>query len=75
MAKKVLIVEDDSNISELLRLYLEKDGFQVIQAADGGEGLRMAQSESRAGRLGSLLRGTQNLQRAHHHAHRQGRDL
>ncbi|MBQ7736973.1 MAG: response regulator transcription factor [Oscillospiraceae bacterium] len=46
MAKKVLIVEDDSNISELLRLYLEKDGFQVIQAADGGEGLRMAQSES-----------------------------
>ena len=46
MAKKVLVVEDDGNISELLRLYLEKDGFQVIQAADGGEGLRMAQEKS-----------------------------
>ena len=27
MAKKVLIVEDDSNIAELLNLYLEKEGF------------------------------------------------
>ena len=26
MAKTVLVVEDDSNIAELLRLYLEKDG-------------------------------------------------
>ena len=26
MAKKVLIVEDDSNIAELLNLYLEKEG-------------------------------------------------
>ena len=29
MAKKALIVEDDENISELLRLYLERDGFEV----------------------------------------------
>ena len=43
MAKKVLVVEDDGNIAELLRLYLEKDGFEVYQAADGGEGIRMAQ--------------------------------
>ena len=35
MAKKVLVVEDDSNIAELLRLYLEKDGFDVFLAADG----------------------------------------
>ena len=27
MAKKVLIVEDDGNIAELLHLYLEKEGF------------------------------------------------
>ena len=44
MSKKALIVEDDSNIAELLRLYLEKDGFEVSQAADGGEGVRLAQS-------------------------------
>ena len=40
MAKKALIVEDDANIRELLRLYLEKDGFEVSGAADGAAGLR-----------------------------------
>ena len=39
MAKKVLVVEDDGNISELLRLYLEKDGFIVDIASDGGKGV------------------------------------
>ena len=33
--KKVLIVDDDTNICELLRLYLEKDGFDTIIANDG----------------------------------------
>ena len=37
MAHKVLIVEDDSNIAELLRLYLGKDGFEVMIAPDGGK--------------------------------------
>ena len=46
MAKKVLVVEDDGNISELLRLYLEKDGFEVFQAVDGGEGIRLAQEKN-----------------------------
>ena len=32
MAKKVLVVEDDSNIAELLRLYLEKDGGRVFHS-------------------------------------------
>ena len=27
MAKTILVVEDDQNISELLRLYLEKEGY------------------------------------------------
>ena len=35
MAKKVLIVEDDSNIAELLNLYLEKEGFEVRCFEDG----------------------------------------
>ncbi len=30
--KKVLIVDDDPNISELLRLYFDKDGFAVVSA-------------------------------------------
>ena len=39
MAISVLIVEDDKHIQELLRLYLEKEGYAVTTAADGGEGL------------------------------------
>ncbi len=37
MNKRALIVEDDSNIAELLRLYLGKDGFEVMIAPDGGK--------------------------------------
>lgn len=40
--KKALIVEDEANIAELLRLYLEKDGFEVETAADGGKGVELA---------------------------------
>ena len=32
--KKALVIEDDKNIAELLRLYLEKDGFEVSIAPD-----------------------------------------
>ena len=39
MAVSVLIVEDDRNISELLQLYLEKEGYAVTIASDGGKGL------------------------------------
>jgi len=46
MSKRALIIEDDANIAELLRLYLEKDGFDVIKAADGGTGVRLALSEN-----------------------------
>ncbi len=41
MSKKALVVEDDGNIAELLRLYLERDGFEVQHAPDGGEGVAM----------------------------------
>ena len=39
MATSVLIVEDDRNIAELLQMYLEKEGYAVTVAADGGQGL------------------------------------
>lgn len=39
MAKKALVIEDDINIAELLRLYLEKDGFEVHIADNGGKGI------------------------------------
>ena len=37
MNKRALVVEDDSNIAELLRLYLSKDGFEVMISSDGGK--------------------------------------
>lgn len=46
MSKTALIVEDDGNIAELLRLYLEKDGFEVHIAGDGGTGVSLAQELS-----------------------------
>ena len=39
MARKVLIIEDDSNIAQLLHLYLEKEGFDTCVAQDGGKGV------------------------------------
>ena len=36
---KILVVDDDKNICELLRLYLEKEGYSVILAHDGEEAL------------------------------------
>ena len=39
MAKTVLIVEDDRNIADLLRLYLEKEGYKVVIASDGLKGV------------------------------------
>ena len=39
MAISVLVVEDDPNIRELLQMYLEKDGYAVTLASDGGQGL------------------------------------
>jgi len=42
LAGKVLVIEDDGNIAELLRLYLEKEGFTVKIAKDGGTGVTEA---------------------------------
>lgn len=40
--KKVLVVDDDAKIVELVRLYLARDGYQVLAAFDGVEALRLA---------------------------------
>ena len=43
---KILVVDDDLNICELLRLYLEKDGYSVVIANDGVTAVSMFQEES-----------------------------
>ncbi|WP_448903909.1 response regulator transcription factor [Eubacterium sp.] len=41
MANKILVVDDDLNICELLKLYLENDGYVVFTANDGQEAVDM----------------------------------
>lgn len=43
---KVLVADDDKNICELLRLYLVKEGFQVVLAGDGEEALACFSAEN-----------------------------
>ena len=42
---KILVVDDDPNVVELVRLYLERDGHEVLTASDGVAGLEMAREE------------------------------
>ncbi len=44
MRKKALIVEDDINIAELLKIYLQKDGFETENAYDGGRAVALAET-------------------------------
>ncbi len=44
--KKILVVDDDKNICELLKLYLKKEGFEVVFAYDGSEAVSKAKSEN-----------------------------
>lgn len=44
MEEKILIVDDDQNICELLRLYLEKEGYKTLVAYDGQQAIDYAKS-------------------------------
>lgn len=46
--KKVLVVDDDVKTVNLVKLYLERDGYQVLTAYDGIEALRLARENSPA---------------------------
>ncbi len=41
MSAYILLVEDDQDTSEILRLFLEREGYDVALAAEGGEALRL----------------------------------
>ncbi len=45
MNKKLLIVDDEADIRELLRVYLEKEGFQVFEAVDGAQAVQVARDQ------------------------------
>ena len=46
MARNILVVEDDHNISDLIHMYLVKEGFDVRIAADGGKAVEEFQKQA-----------------------------
>ena len=45
MKKKVLVIDDEADIREIVRLYLTDEGCAVIEASNGQEGILKAQTE------------------------------
>lgn len=45
MKYRILVVEDDKDIAEVIRLYLENEGYEVMWAGDGLAGYELAQKE------------------------------
>lgn len=45
MAQTILIVDDEAKLRDLLRLYLERDGYRVVEAGNGREALYVARYE------------------------------
>ena len=45
MGRNILVVEDDKNISDLIHMYLVKEGFDVRIARDGGKALEEFQKK------------------------------
>ena len=43
MARRILIADDDTNIRDLIKIYLLKEGFEVFEAVDGAEAIVKAQ--------------------------------
>ena len=41
--QKIVVIDDEESVREVVRAYLEKDGFRVFTAADGREGLALAE--------------------------------
>ena len=42
---KVLVIDDEANVCELISLYFEKAGYDVVCAGDGSEGLEIIRSQ------------------------------
>ena len=88
MAAKILVVDDDPNVQRLLQYTLKQEGYDVVIAGDGAEGLRLwdagvarpraarrhaAEARRLPGRPEDPRAGGRCLPRADHHAHRRAR--
>ena len=64
---KILVVDDDKKTVELVKLYLEKDGYRVLAAYEGWQALELARQK----RPDLMILDLMLQQSAHHHAHSQ----
>ncbi len=56
MAKgKILVIDDEEDVREVVRLHLEKGGFNVIEATDGMEGISLLKSGDNLLNVGAIL--------------------
>ena len=56
MAKsKIMIVDDEQDIREVIKLHLGEDTFQILEAGDGGEAIRILKSEDNLVSVGLIL--------------------
>jgi len=60
MAKKILIIDDDIDLVEALRLTLEGAGFEVIDAQEGAKGLQKVKDENPDLVILDVMMGTQD---------------
>lgn len=60
MAKKILIIDDDIDLVEALRITLEDSGFEVIDAQDGHKGIEKLKAESPDLVILDVMMGTQD---------------
>jgi len=42
--KRILVIDDDDDLRESLRMVLQMEGFEVFEAADGAHGVELAQT-------------------------------
>ena len=52
---KILIIDDESEVREVLRLHLESANYNVIEATDGEEGVNMMKSGSNLLQVGMII--------------------
>jgi len=45
MSYRILVADDETEIRQLLRLYIEKDGYEVVEACDGKEALEKLEND------------------------------
>src|SRR3990167_3907568 len=46
LKKKILVIEDDADIREIIRFYLEEEAFCVVEAADASSLVELAEKEN-----------------------------